>query len=189
MRFIQLLLLSVLMPSYLLADPFTFTTIAQIPGVPSFSNDVPSINSSGTLAFTAAPFGGVLTGNGGPLTTIASTGGNIQNFLATQAINDGVTVAFVACGSGSGCSPTIYTGNGGPLTAVSTSLEPAPSQLAIDNSGNVSFLHPIPVVPDGLFSSAFRTSLVNAGGTIAFYGNLAAGGQGLFTDIGGFSHL
>lgn len=77
-----------------------FTTIASAAGHSSHS---PSINGSGTVAFHDTSFDAngqvfsVLTGSGGPLTTVADSTGPYSSFpFKGPAINDSGTVAFKA---------------------------------------------------------------------------------------------
>jgi hypothetical protein len=61
----------------------------------SFSH--PSINNSGTVAFSAVldtGSSGVFTGNGTTTTTIADSSGAFNSFFRTPSINDFGTVAF-----------------------------------------------------------------------------------------------
>jgi len=60
----------------------------------------PAINNSGTVAFVGAAatdqsFPGVLTGRGGPLTTIAESSSPLNVFQGSVSINDSRTVAFL----------------------------------------------------------------------------------------------
>lgn len=90
---------------------YTFTPIADggVLGA-TFGLGGPQVNDVGTLAIVASlsnpPFQSILTGNGGPLTTIADTRIGLTNQPAY--INSSGTVAFSIFGS------SILTGNGGP---------------------------------------------------------------------------
>lgn len=127
------------------------TTIATVPGPfllgPLLSN--PMINDAGTVAFNArhgdpCPFScifSILTGDGGPLTTIASTTSGFTILGAPPAINNAGTVAF----RGFNPSGGIFTGEGGPITTVADSSGPlnivlANREVAINNLGEVAFL-------------------------------------------------
>ena len=102
------------------------TTIAQTGSTFLTFNDpnLPAINPASSMAAfyaarTAAAGGGVgiFTSSGGPVTTIAATGGSspFTNFVAVPGINPGGTVALVGIGpTGQG----VFTGNGGALTTI-----------------------------------------------------------------------
>jgi hypothetical protein len=93
----------------------------------------------------------VMTGNGGPLTTIADTATDVfSEFSVDIRINARGTVAFGADLAGGGRS--IFVGTGGPLTTIVTT------------SGSV-------------FSDLFGLA-INAGETVAFHGALVPGGTG-----------
>lgn len=99
------------------AAPYTFNNIADTTGQLASIGPLVSLSNVGTLAFQAAFDAGgqaVLTGSGGPLTTISDQPSAAG--ARAPAINDAGTVAFVgAPGPG---RTGIYTGNGGPVTTI-----------------------------------------------------------------------
>jgi hypothetical protein len=107
----------------------------------------PTINNAATVAFrarlgTSPSFTfSILTGNGGPLTTIASTTSGFTILGSPPAINDAGTVAF----RGSNPFGGIFTGAGGPIATVADSAGPlnivlANHNVAINDAGHVAFL-------------------------------------------------
>ena len=172
----------------------------------------PSINNKGTLAFGAG-IGrfteSILTGRGGPVTTIFTYGSPITG-LDSPSINDEGTVAFarrfIFGDEG------IFTSSGGPLTTIATfsditkffdevgSPDTDFSLPSINNEGTVAFQASIRgsagiftgtggpltaiATTNGPFSSLFTPS-INDVGTVAFRAGLDAGGEGIFTSSGG----
>jgi hypothetical protein len=107
----------------------------------------PTINDAGTVAFRARLGNSpsftfsIFTGNGGPLTTIASTTSGFTILGSPPAINDAGTVAF----RGSNPFGGIFTGAGGSITTVADSSGPlnivlANHNVAVNDSGDVAFL-------------------------------------------------
>jgi hypothetical protein len=145
---------------------YEFTLIADTTGPFSGFSRTPTINDAGTVAFQAGlDVGGiaVLTGAGGPTTTIvASSGGVFSTFSlgATPVINDAGTVAFFGTLVATG-DRGFFTGAGGPITTIAT-----------NGSGST-------------FSNFGFTPSMNNAGTVAFQASLTAGGQGIFTGAGG----
>ena len=123
--------------------------------------DIVVINSDGRVGFTSGFVSGndsiIATGDGGPLTVVASAnaagliGGQ---FLPISAINERGDVVFLAFRKGFS-SQAIFMGNGGPLTPV------------VDTATNSSFT--------GLGNAA-----INAAGRVVFQGFLREGTAGLF---------
>lgn len=178
----------------------------------------PALNDGGFVAFRAVqrdrgdgtPGPAIFLGNGGPLTTIASTaGGFFSNFGFFPSLgnsNQG-TVAFqgILAGGGEG----IYLGSGGPFTTIAdtsggrfTSFGVAPSlnelgQVAFfatltDGSSGIFLAHggTIETIADttgpfsgfGVAGIGVRDTLtVNNAGQVVFLATLDAGGSGIFT--------
>jgi hypothetical protein len=96
------------------AVPYSFNNIADSNGPFSFFS-APSLNNSGTVAFTALldTFEqGVFTGRGGPITTIVDTTGQEAG---SPSINDSGTVAFQAS---RGNGQEVVTSKGGHTTTL-----------------------------------------------------------------------
>jgi len=134
-------------------------TIADISGVFSSIAHDPSINSGGTVAFTAsldAGGGGIFTMSGGMMATIADLSGPFAGFNFIPGINDGGTVAFRAL---------------------------------LDAGGEGLFVGPDPVADkviqtgDALFGSVLTSIFFDRGlnnnGAVAFSYTLANGVQGV----------
>ena len=123
----------------------SITTIADTSTFPGGFEQNPSINSSGTVAFTAfrsASDQGVFTGSGDELTTIAdSSDPQLATFPRGPGINDDGTVAFDATLDAGGVS--VFTGKGGLLTTIADTsdgfLAFAAQGVAINNQGDVAF--------------------------------------------------
>jgi hypothetical protein len=123
--------------------------------------DVVVINSDGRVGFTSGFVSGndsiIATGDGGPLTVIASAnaagliGGQ---FLPISAINERGDVVFLAFRRGFS-SQAIFRGNGGPLTPV------------VDTAANSTF-------------TGLGNADINAADRVVFQGFLADGTAGLF---------
>jgi hypothetical protein len=142
---------------------YDFTLIAQPSGSFTGFSRTPTINDAGTVAFQAGGGGAitVLTGSGGPTTTIVtSTDGVFSTFSlgATPVINDAGTVAFFGTLAATG-DRGFFTGAGGAITTI--------------------------VTTGSTFSNFGFTPSFNNAGTVAFTATLAAGGQGVFTGAGG----
>jgi hypothetical protein len=129
------------------------TTISSVPGPvllgPLLSD--PAINDAGMVAFRArhgascppACIFSIFTGDGGPLTTIATTGsgGGFTILGSPPAINDAGTVAF----RGSNPLGGVFTGTGGPTMTIADSSGPlnivlANHNVAINDIGTVALL-------------------------------------------------
>ncbi len=159
---------------------FIFTKIVDtnsaIPGgTGNFTgfSDLPAISGS-TVAFFgggSSGQGGIYTGTGGALTTIADKNtaipGGTGNFLdfGFPAIS-GSTVAFF--GGGSGGQAGIYTGTGGTPTTI------ADLNTAIPG-GTGNFI---------VFSSGGSRAAIS-GSTVAFFGGGSGGQAGIYTGTGG----
>jgi hypothetical protein len=180
---------------------YTFTLVADggVLGA-TFGTSAPAINDVGTLAIVASlnnpPFQAILTGNGGPLTTIVTPPTGLTNQQAL--INSSGTVAFSIFGS------SILTGNGGPLTLIySRPIQGGTIALGgFNDAGTVGFAdqdptgHPAvltgtggPVTTlynttSGPFSVLLEPDINNAG-TVAFRADLLSGGAGIFRGDGG----
>jgi hypothetical protein len=92
-------------------------------------NDVrPSLNNNGVVAFWGAKQGigqvpSILTGSGGPLTTIAQASAPIGELIG-PSVNDAGVVSFSARLSGAGPHSVVYAANGGPLATVADDTGP-----------------------------------------------------------------
>jgi len=136
-----------------------------------FGNFVP-INDSGTVAFLAFldPFGsveGIVTGSGGPTTTIADNSGLFSDFYSSDAnptstydLNDNGRVAFLVNLDAGGAG--IFIGNGGATTTI------------VDTSGPFLFFFSF----GGGQAPGFS---LNNSGAVAFSAALDTGGFGIFT--------
>lgn len=120
------------------------------------------ISDSGLLAINAQNTNGwgLYTGNGGPLTTIAPSGGTFSQFaLSDTSVNNAGIVAFLAYdGSGGQFFDHVCIGDGGPVTTLA------------DVSG--SFY-------------GFNTPSVNELGEVVFSAGLRTGGNGIYRWAGG----
>jgi hypothetical protein len=114
-------------------------------------DSVLSINNSGTVAF-ANSGGGIFSGTGGPLTTIADISGPFRQFGEGTSINDAGSVGFLGILDGTGRS--VSTGSGGPIDTVAET--------------------------GATFTGLGRPSINNQG-EVAFGAILASGVQGIFT--------
>ena len=128
------------------ATPYKFTNLYDSSG-PFNGFGAPSLNNSGTVAFSASRDKGeqgILTGSGGLTTTIADTSGPF-NGLSSPSLNNRGTVAFRASLDTGGAG--IFTGSGGPITTIadSTSFEAGVpfqglfSDPSLNDSGMVAF--------------------------------------------------
>jgi len=174
-----------------------FTRIADSSGPILDIIGVPTINSSGGVAFDAHLDSGgqaIFVGNGGPLTTIATTGTTFNNLVNPPAINDNGTVAFLAIMTAGGQG--VFTGTGGPLTTIATT-NPQINRFgtpSINAAGQVAYVA-FPATgsnPQSVFRSDgatiadsngtyvggfdFRTS-INSTGVVAFDGAYQAGSR------------
>jgi hypothetical protein len=104
--------------------------------------------------------GSVHTGNGGPLTTISSSGSFFRGFTGRASINDKGLVAFHGFPDEPFASG-IFTGSGGPITPVAV------------------------VSPNGgFFHSVTDRPAINDAGTVGFVASYSGGGLGVFTRQG-----
>lgn len=128
------------------AAPYKFTNLYDSSG-PFNGFGAPSLNNSGTVAFSASRDKGeqgILTGSGGPTTTITDTSGPF-NGLSSPSLNNRGTVAFRASLDTGGAG--IFTGSGGPITTIADSTlfeasEPFQglfSDPSLNDSGMVAF--------------------------------------------------
>lgn len=182
------------------ANGTTTTTIA-VSARPFTTYGNPVINQAGTVAFHVddRPPASIMTGNGGPLVTIADTTGQFSNFAVNPSINAAGTVAFNAGLTAGGGG--IFLSNGGVTTQ--TGILHA-SSSAINDAGTLSLSGyfnghyfigtssggPTTVIADDtgplkVFGS--RPALSNTG-TVAFVAGLVdqdTGAYGIYSGSGG----
>jgi hypothetical protein len=192
------------------AASYTFTKIADTSGPLSRFDfpGAPSVNDAGTVAFlaglaTGGGAGGIFTGDGERITTIADSNGPFSGtggFGQFPAINARGTVAFL---SAQKTGPMgIFTGSGGPITTIV--LETQLMSLghpSINNRGTVAFKADVPgghvdiftsqngsLTPilnnRGTFTGINAHLSINDAGTIAFLASLQVGRPGIFTSQG-----
>lgn len=165
------------------------------------------INDQDTVAFWQvpgtprefAPTQDILTGNGGPLTTITRTQ-DLLGIFGDIAINNEGRVAF-----GDRTATGIFTSDGVTRTTIadsSSSLNSFDSLLAINNKGTVAFKAFLDTGGSGLFTgngevvtpiadtnggsfSQFESFSLNDSDTVAFAASLDDGSGGIFTSNGG----
>jgi hypothetical protein len=155
----------------------------------------PALNAHGTVAFDAGLDAGgraVVTGSGGPLTTIASTGALFDHVTVSQAsLNDLGAVVFYANGSG------IFLSQGGLVTTVvdTSSGFGAADQPSINNAGMVAF-HGSMNSAEGIFTSVggiLSTLADRTTGFTSFTGSVAINDLGHIAFeamlAGGHGHL
>jgi hypothetical protein len=193
------------------ADPipegprYAFSRIADTSG-PIIGFSAPSISARGTVAFKADLAAGrrtILSGNGGPLTTIADTADGIfSEFSIDVRINARDTVVFRADLAAGGRG--IFIGNGGPPMTIADTAGGVFSDLfgvSINPSEMVAFHGALVAGGTGTFTSngvtlttiadtsgifsLFGTPSINPRGTVAFLAGFDSGGVGLFTGNGG----
>lgn len=133
--------------------------------------DFVPFNDSGTVAFVAflgPSDDGIVTGSGGPTTTIAARSGPFTSFFsgdenpqAAYVLNDSGTVAFVVGLDTGEFDFGLFTGSGGPITTIA------------DNSGPFSFF--------GGGAGEHPGFSLNNSGTVAFRAFLDTGAFGIFT--------
>ncbi len=143
---------------------YTFTRIADSIGpLADFHFASPSLSSTGTVAFLGTLDNGnwgVFSGNGGALTTIATTPLQFASF-GYPTINDAGTVAFRASNWNGVGGSRIYAGSGGPLITIADTAGPLKE-----------------------FSGGYSTS-INTAGTVAFWALPDSGPPGIFSGNGG----
>lgn len=188
---------------------YTFTKIADNTGsfFGSFDSPPPSINNQGTVAFRAelreSKIGifrknGIYTGDGGRLTTIATTDDNSLNLFGTS-INDSGTVAFTSVLrrlEQNSIFLGLFTGNGGKLTTITDSSGPfnAVTFPVINNKDTVVFAGTLKSGGSDIFTSreeianltnsgnfGFRAIGVNNSETVAFQALERGGRESIFT--------
>lgn len=161
----------------------------------------PSLNNDGTVAFSTAS--AILIGDGGPLETVAETGGEFSSF-GRPSIGDGDQVAFRAVRNG---TRVILRRNGATLTTIAgPGIEPPFSEfygVSIDNSGRVAFLGDLGSQRIGIFtgnggaltqiavsSDSLRiprngiTPVIDDRGKVVFKASVPGRGFGIFTGNG-----
>lgn len=188
--------------SIFVGDGGPLTTIVD--GSGSFSASLgsfPSINDAGTVAFRGIgpEWLSVLTGSGGPISTVYSFfTNNVWPYY--PAINNNGQVAFVDIGFFPSNTFSIRTGNGGSLTTIAVTNELLSAfglVVDINDDGTVIFNAqtvagdwgiyignggPITLIADtnGPFASVGGLSINNLG-EVAIWAELDAGGSGVFT--------
>ncbi len=207
---VSLLTLFLASPQHAEAIPYTFTKIAEdINSLGRCLGCASVLNDEGRAAFFAFPPGlglgrggrGLLTGTGGPLTTIVDTSGPIRKlpaFPTGQSVSANGTVVFRGLTRD---RVGFLAGNGGLLTTTVDTTGPfrdfdhfpvinasgtAVFQGFKDGVGHGIFIGsggPITTVYDttGPFNELGRTPGINAAGTIVFIAGLRSGGGGFFT--------
>lgn len=175
------------------------TTIAES-SEEFFHFEPPEISASGTVAFRGFYHFGtaILTGDGGPLTTIADSAGPPFHSVLVPSLNNLGRVVFY--GMLDDGAEGIFTGGSGVTTTIADTHGPFSSLLgypSIDDSGTVAFFAkldaggngiftgnggPIKTIADtsGPFEDFIHTS-INDSGTVAFVARLDGGGIGIFT--------
>lgn len=176
---------------------------------PNVFGQFPSINNSGTVAFTAQPYDGgvgIYTGDGGAISTAAFTGGPLL-LLWEPSLNDSGVVAFRGMldngvhgvYSVSGDVKTTIADNGGEFDGFG-------DFVSINNSGVVAFRASLDAGGAGFFigSGGATTTIAETGGlfanllgapsindsnAVAFLGELTSGGQAIYSNSGGTSTL
>lgn len=139
------------------SDGGSRTLIADTSGPIEQFNGSPTINNSGTVAFSAVSVHSdgsrheaIYTGNGGPLKLIAETGAPGETFSpGIPAINNQGAVAFWATIAlpGGPVSEGIFVGDGGPLSVIAHNRQGAYVEFgsgigspSINDNGTVAFL-------------------------------------------------
>lgn len=185
------------------------TTIADSAGFANFLAPI-DLNDAGVVAFTGAQIvggggpgpvavGGVFTGAGGAVTTVADAG-DFPGFPGGVAINDPGAVAFVAVDtSGGPGEPGVFIASGGGVSAITSaggaSFVGAPRSLSMSN-GSVAAFVGVTAGLSGIFSgvggpadaiadtgdpyAAFSASSTNEAGGVAFEATRNSGGEGVF---------
>ena len=144
------------------SDGGTVTPLFLNSGSLNANNNI-AFNDVGTLAFRKSNGTGIVTVNGGSITTIADSSGLFNYFGSAPSLNEAGTVAFAAGTNGQdGGVFGIYKGSGGALTTIA------------DLSGPYSYLFGF---------NDFQPS-INYAGLVAFNAALDAGGGGVFIGDG-----
>lgn len=209
----SLLGLSITLPDQGNAAAYVFTNIADNGSAFFDFPGVPSVNSSGTVAFYAQRVSDVGIFKGGigmPLTTVVTNtteSGKFADFGVKPAINVNGVVAFE--GELANSSTGIFTSSGGASTTIAVDVGPfrAFGQPTLNASAKVAVYTSFDDVggqPGGEAISAFASGAttnvdkdstsprntyglaptINGSGTVAFRANLDAGGSGLFAGNG-----
>jgi hypothetical protein len=181
----------------------TLTTIADDTGELGFLGRNPSINDLGHVSFAARVDDGseaILTGSGGPLTTIARTEpGEFNFFVFDTSLNDAGQVAFSA--ELDNFDEGLFVGSGGPVTTVyldSTSdFAGSLARPSINDAGEIAFEEDldngtdvislftggrfVTIVDDRGRINATSDPQLNNGGVVAFNAALDNLERGVFT--------
>jgi uncharacterized repeat protein (TIGR01451 family) len=183
---------------------YAFDLVADSTGAIEGFDGAPSLNDGATVAFKARLGDGsqrILTGSGGPLTTIASTSPQgLVDFPGTRfPIDAAGNVAFRATPSAGG--RTIFRGAGGPLTALARTgdeyldlfdpatspngtlafaARPAAGGMAILTGTTAATLRVVQSTGAGSFVGLGMRPAANDAGWVAFAGSTAVGGDGVF---------
>lgn len=141
-----------------------FTTVATSNAIGGVGLSIPSINDEGTVVFVDTSPGrlGIYSGNGGPLTAIATSpaiyfspysagGGTAANDIPAPAINDAGVVAFYAR-TDIAYDQGILSGTQSGLTTIATSPGPPSNKNAI--SGALRSTTPAPLFTPRTFRPA-----------------------------------
>jgi hypothetical protein len=175
-------------------------------------SDFPSINDDGTVAFlwSPAPYEQqIVTGNGGPLTTLYQN--NHYGFYAFDppALNSAGVVAFHVVTLIESRPEEVVSGDGGPPTVIDhgdvfdsthfgafpalnnaglvaytvQEIYPSQSERAI-NLGDGQTVTTLYSDQDGVFAT-FGEPALNDDGVVVFFATLAGGGSGIFGGDGG----
>ena len=138
----------------------------------------PTINEAGSVAFyelqgnVNSELIRIVSGNGGPLTTIADTAGQFRDFAGQYSVSINAS-GFVAFWASQDSGPAgIFAGNGGVTTPVlinSASLS-ANSGIAMNDAGTVAFRNSIGT---GIFtiSGGLVTTIVDSSGPLNYFGS------------------
>lgn len=196
------------------ATTYTYTNIADTSATySSFAGSPVGINQSGLVVFRAqlaAGGEGIFVGNGGAVTTIATSGSPYRTFVNAPSINDAGEVAFTAQTVDGGTG--VFVGSGGPVqTAYAEATHYASSNPAIsaggliavrvsrqNNPGDQRLLLLRGAAPVTIADTAgqflrfaddtdTQVFAVNDAGQVAFRAELDAGGSGIY--VGSASSL
>jgi PEP-CTERM motif len=147
-----------------------FTTVATSDAIGGLGLSIPSINDDGTVVFidTSSGGSGIYTGNGGPLTTIATSpiyfsvyaagSGAAWDDIPAPAINDAGVVAFYVR-TDTSFDQGILAGTPSSLTSIVTAPGPVSDQNAltgspqIDGAGTVVYAEHFPASGLSMFAS------------------------------------
>jgi hypothetical protein len=178
---------------------YSYTQIATTPAPGVFSVlqslDYASLNSAGTVAFRATPITGgqvILSGNGGQLTTVATTSFPFTEFSPVVSINSKGAVAFRA--HTSSVDGGIF-GVGTPYLMYAAGAFAKLSDPSLNDAGSVSFgtadfiatQFPVQTIladTSGPFQS-FGGSTLNNAGEVLFGAVRDSGETGIYKSSGG----